>query len=286
MSIRDSDGLLGTSQASYRFFTGVKYLVYALLSFNVYLFLQEELGALEHTFVDGIEPGQIIQVFSATIDTTAWVILLLLFELETSVLEDSRIQGWVRWTLHGVRGLCYVAIVYAFTGYYAELATLYQVQPLDIADACSLVGGEYSLLLDLDEYAPVDATNCMAMGSEVYRLQGFDIIADSQVLDSARWLAWTDVINSGNWILVCLLLEFEVRLQLRGVLSDQIMQVTKYIKFVLYGILFAAAAYWGVAGDFLDFWDAALWLFAFIFIELNVFEWQTETSKSSTAATT
>ena len=286
MSIRDSDGLLGTSQASYRFFTGVKYLVYALLSFNVYLFLQEELGALEHTFVDGIEPGQIIQVFSATIDTTAWVILLLLFELETSVLEDSRIQGWVRWTLHGVRGLCYVAIVYAFTGYYAELATLYQVQPLDIADACSLVGGEYSLLLDLDEYAPVDATNCMAMGSEVYRLQGFDIIADSQVLDSARWLAWTDVINSGNWILVCLLLEVEVRLQLRGLLSDQIMQVTKYIKFVLYGILFAAAAYWGVAGDFLDFWDAALWLFAFIFIELNVFEWQTETSKSSTAATT
>ena len=167
MSIRDSDGLLGTSQASYRFFTGVKYLVYALLSFNVYLFLQEELGALEHTFVDGIEPGQIIQVFSATIDTTAWVILLLLFELETSVLEDSRIQGWVRWTLHGVRGLCYVAIVYAFTGYYAELATLYQVQPLDIADACSLVGGEYSLRLDLDVYAPVDATNGMAMGSVV-----------------------------------------------------------------------------------------------------------------------
>jgi hypothetical protein len=162
---------------------------------------------------------------------------------------------------------------------------LYQVQSLGVVDACSLVGGEYSLLLDLDEYAPVDATNCLAMGSEVYRLQGFDIIADSQVLDSARWLAWTDVINSGNWILVCLLLEFEVRLQLRGVLSDQIMQVTKYIKFVLYGILFAAAAYWGVAGDFLDFWDAALWLFAFIFIELNVFEWQTETSKSSTAAT-
>ncbi len=285
MSIRDSDGLLGTSQASYRVFTAVKYLVYALLSFNVYLFLQEELGALEHTFVDGIEPGQIIQVFSATIETTAWVILLLLFELETSVLEDSRIQGWVRWTLHGVRGLCYVAIVYAFTGYCAELAMLYQVQPLGLVDACSLVGGEYSLLLDLDEYAPVDATNCMAMGSEVYRLQGFDIIADSQVLDSARWLAWTDVINSGNWILVCLLLEFEVRLQLRGVLSKQIMQVTKYIKFVLYGILFAAAAYWGVAGDFLDFWDAALWLFAFIFIELNVFEWQTETSKPSTAAT-
>ncbi len=51
--MKDSDGLLGTTQASYRTFTAVKYLVYALLSFNVFLFLQEELVALEHTFVDG-----------------------------------------------------------------------------------------------------------------------------------------------------------------------------------------------------------------------------------------
>ena len=27
---------------------------------------------------------------------------------------------------------------------------------------------------------------------------------------------------------------------------------------------------------FWTFWDAALWLFAFVFIELNVFEWQQE----------
>ena len=47
------------SDFRYRLFTAVKYLVYLLLSFNVYLFLQEELSALEHTFVDGFDPGQI-----------------------------------------------------------------------------------------------------------------------------------------------------------------------------------------------------------------------------------
>jgi hypothetical protein len=94
-------------------------------------------------------------------------------------------------------------------------------------------------------------------------------------------LAWVDVINSADWILVCVVLEIEVRLQLRGNLSDQIMNVTKFAKFALYGVLFAAAAYWGYAGSFLDFWDAALWLFAFIFIELNVFEWQQETSQET-----
>ena len=67
-------------------------------------------------------------------------------------------------------------------------------------------------------------------------------------------------------------------MQLRGELSDQVMGMTKFVKLVLYGVLFVAAAYWWVAGSFLDFWDAALWLFAFIFIELNVFEWQHETT--------
>lgn len=278
----DKAGYFG-SDARYRLFTTGKYLVYALLTLNVLLFLQEELLALEHTFVDGFEPGQIIQVFSATIDTGAWVILLLLFELETSVLDDSRIQGPIRWSLHGIRGLCYVAIVYAFTGYYAELVMLYQATLLPATDACDLLAEDYSLLLDLDEYAPLGPGNCAAVGSELWRLTGFDIVADSETLSLARWLAWTDVINSGDWILVCLVLEIEVRLQLRGNLSDQIMGVTRFIKFALYAVLFGAAAYWGYAGDFLDFWDAALWLFAFIFIELNVFEWQYETSRQEPA---
>ena len=44
-----------------------------------------------------------------------------------------------------------------------------------------------------------------------------------------------------------------------------------------------AAVYWGFKGKFLDFWDAALWLFAFVFIELNVFEWQQEIRDQSSA---
>lgn len=272
------------SDIGYRIFTAVKYLVYFLLCINVYLFLREELAALEHTFVDGIEPGQIIQVFSATIDTAAWVVLLLLFELETWVLDDAKIQGWTKRVLHGVRGLCYVFIVWAFTGYYAELATLYDVTSAGVAQACELVGQGYSLLVDLDEYVPLDAESCVGVGGELYRIASFDIVADSQHLDAARWLAWTDVINAGAWILICLLLEIEVRLQLRGALTDRLVSINKFVKFILYGVLFAAAAYWGVAGDFLDFWDAALWLFAFIFIELNVFQWQRETQQEAATA--
>ena len=43
----------------------------------------------------------------------------------------------------------------------------------------------------MDDYLPLDATNCASVGSEVYRLTGFDIISPPDVLESARWLAWT-----------------------------------------------------------------------------------------------
>lgn len=278
----DSTSLF-SSDRRHNLFTAVKYLTYALLSFNVYVFLAEELLAVEHTFSDGVAPGQIIQAFSASIDTGAWVILLLLFELETSVLDDSRIRGWVKWALHGIRGICYLAIGYAFTGYLSELKMMTSVTQMAGVDYCALVAQDWSLLLDLDDYTPLDADNCVGLAAEVFRINGLNIVAEADVLRGAQYLAWVDVINSGAWILVVIVLENEVRLQLRGNLSAQIIYSTRYVKYTLYGILFGAAAYWGVKGSFIDFWDASLWLFAFIFIELNVFEWQNETRQRTKA---
>lgn len=266
------------SSNGFRIFTGVKYLTYALLFVNIFLFLQEELLALEHTFAGELELGQVIQSFAGTIDTASWVLLLLLFELETSVLDDSKIKGATKLVLHGVRGICFIAIGYAFTGYYAELVSLYNATFTSI-DPCSLVSEKFSLLITIDEYLPLDASNCAAMGPEIYRLNGFDIVSDGQTLNAVQLLAWTDVINSAAWILVVILLEIEVRLQLRGNLSDRFMSGTKFVKFILYGTLLLAAIFWGFKGDFLDFWDASMWLFAFVFIELNVFEWQNETTQ-------
>jgi len=246
----------------------------------------QELLALNYTFAGSIEPGQIIQSFSATIDTAAWVILLLLFELETSVLDDSKLHGPLKWLLHGVRGICYIAVGYAFSGYYAELMALYDVVPVAGADACSLLGQNLSVLVDLDEYVPLGVDNCAAVGSEILRLNGFDIIADRETLSAAQYLAWVDILNSAAWIGVVIVLEIEVRLQLRGGLSKKIMGVNNSFKLVFYAILVFAAIYWGFKGGFLDFWDACLWLFAFVFIEMNVFEWQAETDLENPGAGT
>jgi hypothetical protein len=47
-------------------------------------------------------------------------------------------------------------------------------------------------------------------------------------------------------------------------------------KYLLYLILGVIALYRGILGDFLDFRDAVLWIFACFFTEQNIVEWQQE----------
>ena len=263
-----------------RWFQLLKYAVYGLLALNVFLFLWEELVTLEHLFADGVSTALVIQAFSATIDTTAWVVLLLMFELETYVIPDQAIRGRVKWGLHGLRAFCYLFIGYACYGYIVEMLYYNQVLALPVADACSLLGQGYSVLVTLDEFVELTGASCLELTGQLWQVGEAAVITDNDNLRATRWLAWTDVVNSATWIGVVLLLEFDVRMQLAGRYRGRVLLVSKVLKVVLYGILFIAAVYWGFKGDFLDFWDAFLWLFAFFFIERNLFAWQAESDEA------
>ena len=254
-----------------------KYAVYAALTVNVYLFFAEEWAAAAHRFVDGVELKDVIEGFAASIDTAAWVILLLMFELETYVLDDEQFTPRTTWTLHGLRAVCYAFIVYSFYGYVTKLNFVLGALPLpSVSDLCSLVNGQWAYAIDLDEYEILTAANCTTMSGATafHQYQGIAAVVDAKGLIDIIRLAWVDVINSGVWLLVVLVLEIDVRLQEANKLEGGILRVSSASKFVLYTLLLIAAIYWGVKGDFVDFWDAFLWLIAFVFIELNVFEWR------------
>ena len=94
------------SDLGYQIFRWVKYLTYALLSLNIWLFLAEEIDSARFAIASGEDVVMGVQLFSATLDTLAWVILLLLFELETAVIPDERLKGLLRFGIHGMRMLC------------------------------------------------------------------------------------------------------------------------------------------------------------------------------------
>ncbi len=275
------------SSAVFRFqlFRWVKYTTYALLSLNIWFFLIEELNSARFVIESGGDVAMGIQLFSATLDTLAWVILLLLFELETAVIPYGRLKGVLRFIIHGVRMMCTLTIVMAFLGYLGEWRTLAPSELL-MGQACERVDQQWSVMIKLDDFVPLTAVNCAQLGADTRLVSGLDqVIASPEGLLEGQRLALVDVVNSATWILIVILLEVEVRVLTRwGRVSRPIGQIASGLKVVFYTTLVVAAVYWGFKGDFLDFWDAALWLFAFVFIELNVFEWQQEISEQSARA--
>jgi hypothetical protein len=269
----------------HRVFTLFKYTIYVLLGVNAYLFFREDLAAGAEMFNHVLTWRNVVDVFTASTDTTAWLILLLLFELETAVISDDKLQGSLKWVLMGVRVVCYFFIVSAFFGYVGKYGMITNLAPIDIADVCSLVGGEWNYVANLDDYPPIDAESCLLLqGQQLLLVSGTDIIGTLDALDSARGLAIIDIVNAGTWLIIVVLLEAEVFMQLRDLLTGAILKINKYLKGFFYSLLFVCAIYWGFEGSFLDFWDAFLWLVAFIFIELNIFQWHEETEEAWEAA--
>lgn len=268
----------------YLAYQAFKYAVYCLLAYNIFLFFMDDYAASAHTFRNGIALTEIVEAFSATVDTAAWVLLLLLFELETFVISDEKLNGLTKWSLHGVRALCYLLIIYAWYGYIVKLQLMLNASPAEIVDTCSLIGTNFTYIQTLDEYQPIDANICQALNAgSLFQINGTEIITTEASLAETQRLAWVDVINATDWLLIVAILEIDVYLQLKGKLTGNARKLSQIIKSVLYFTLFINAIYWGIKGDFLDFWDAFLWLVAFIFIEMNIFEWHKETGEQAGA---
>jgi hypothetical protein len=270
-----------------RLFQLFKYVVYALLTANIFIFFAEEWAAAAHRFTNGVALTDMIEAYAATIDTASWVILLLMFELETYVLDDKQFTRRVTWSLHGLRAFCYTFIVYSFYGYLTKLLFILGATPLTgVSDLCSLADGQWAYAVDLDEYAVLTSANCLALTSatDFIQFSGLTALVDQAGYVEIVRLAWVDVINAAVWLLVVLVLEFDVRLQEHNLLMGAALRFSNVSKYLLYSTLFLAAVYWGFKGDFVDFWDAFLWLVAFIFIEMNVFDWRKESIEEPQAA--
>lgn len=81
-----------------------------------------------------------------------------------------------------------------------------------------------------------------------------------------------DAFNAVTWILVVIVLEYDVYAPAR--LLRQRWRIHSLIKFALYAALVIYALIWGFSGEFLNFYDAFLWILCFFVIELNIFKFE------------
>jgi hypothetical protein len=260
-------------------FQGFKYGIYLIILYNVSYFVVEDYLSSTHRYRDGVSLSQIGDAFAQAVDSIAWLILLLMFELETWVIDDSKYHGGVKWSVNAVSGICYIFIIIAFLGYFDKLLFILDFQITDFTSACDMVGQYLSYSIDTDEFHALTAESCQTIGSAPYfASETTKIIADAATYDDMILLGYTEVVNGGTWLLVVIMLWIDVYLQIRGQLSPHLYRISAMIKVFLYLILIGAAIIWWSYGNFMDFWDAFIWIIAFFFIEMNIFQWNEETS--------
>ena len=258
-----------------------KCFVYGSLCFNGYQYILDDMSAAKHLLSDASSFSDVINIYSVTIDTIAWISLLIVFELETSILDDEQLASGARWGLTGVSVLCYIAILYACYGFYGKLFIYLDTIAYTLGDVCALVDKGYVYTFQLDEYSEITMDNCASFSPiALGQIAGHPILFEQANYFVLMGLSVVQTLNGTAWILIVALLAFEIRLQLKGELETHVMRRMWLAKFVLYGLLFAAAVYWGFYGNFIDFWDAMLWLLGFFIIELNLFEWNETTSNT------
>lgn len=266
-----------TTRAS--LFRVLKYALYALLAVNVGLFLQQSLAGAAHVHRDGVALHEVIIAFTDPIDALAWFLLLIIFELETAVLDRRALTGRTAWALNAVALICYAAIVYSWWGYLQVTGLPAGFDTHAGPPPCDLAGQAYSVVVSLDEYAPLTAQTCASLGTDVLFNPEANLFATPASHREMALLSWLDVANASLWLIVVALLQIEIQLEASRRPDKpraDIGAATPYraTKAILYAALVLIAAAWALLGDPIDAWDAALWLVAFFFIELNVFAWR------------
>lgn len=268
----------------YQLFVLFKYSLYLLVTINAASFIRTDFAAAAATLNNDYSLNDIQTIFSATIDSIAWLLLLLIYELETSIVDDDVLNRGYKWLFYGASLLCYVAIVYAALGYWSKLQMLLNYAPSEIVDLCAQQG-QISLMIALDEYVPITVENCAAINlSDLQQLNGKAVVFDPKHYtgwDSIISIAWVDVINSTAWVVVVLQIRLDIILELRGGMSEWLNKINASVKVVAYLTLFAMAVNWSLFSSFIDGWDAFLWLISFFFIEMNLISWQKENQDSS-----
>ncbi len=263
----------------------IKWIVYSLLLINFALYIKIDWVVASHTMRQGGTILEWTRAFATTIDESAWIFLLIIFELETYALSDQQFTRTKTWIMNGIRIICYLSLAHTL---YAIGVYLYQINTeivvKDVTSLCQLVGKDISYMANL-VYSELNSSNCKSLSTATQFLYidppKFIIVTDAEGLKVINQLAWVDMIEAITWLLILFMIEVLVLLQDRGTVTGTLFKGIKTTKLMLYMLLWGALVYWLFRGHFMYAWDEFMWIAGFFVIGMNLEQWQEEISTQS-----
>ena len=267
-------------QQSFEIRQTIKWLVYTLVIINFGFYIRNDLVIAGHTLYSGSSLLEISRAFATTIDESAWIILLLLFEIETYLLSDDPLSRTKTLLMQGIRLVCYVSLAHTLYAYGVYLAEIYAALPVEgVTNLCQLIGKDLSYASNL-VYSEINSSNCASLSSanQFFYVDPptFFIVEDAAGLAIEKQLAWIDIFEAIIWLLILLSIEVAVWLQDRNIGQGLIFKTLSITKWCLYSLLWAAAGYWIYRGHYMFAWDEFVWIAGFVAIEMNIVEWRNE----------
>ena len=102
----------------------IKVVVYTLLLINFVQYVAMDWVTSGHTLHVGSTFLDWTRAFAVTIDESAWIALLVLFEMETYLLADNSLSRRQALLMQFIRVVCYISLghtLYAYSVYVQEL---------------------------------------------------------------------------------------------------------------------------------------------------------------------
>ena len=262
----------------------LKLVVYSLLIFNFFLYIRDDFVTSSHTLRSGSTFLEITRSFATTIDESAWITLLLLFELETYLLSDDPLSRSKALLMQVIRLICYVSLAHTLYAWFGNLMELYASVPIEgVTSLCQMVSEDVSYAFNL-VYTEINQSNCASLSTATQFFYvdppTFLIVEDHAGLVIEKQLAWIDLFEAITWLVILFTIEVAVWLQDRNIGKGLIFKVLKATKLSLYSLLWTAVAYWIYRGHYMFAWDEFVWIAGFTAIEMNMIEWRKEINEA------
>ncbi len=264
----------------------IKWVVYTLLIINFVFYVIEDSGRAVYTLHAGSTFLDWTGAFATTIDETGWFVLLAMFEIETYVVDDENLKGWVAAMLHGIRLLCFAMIAHTVYAFFFVVVSLQPTVVVEnVSSLCDMTDAGVSYVYNL-EYTEINQETCdeLSSDSRFYWVAEDPVVSDMEGLNLERDLAAADLAEVVFWLLVLLAIEIVVRLQGHGITRNRVIQVANAVKLLMYTSLIGLGIYWATLSHWLYLWDELVWIGGFAAIEMNINEWRHEILDRQTAA--
>jgi hypothetical protein len=265
--VAESNRFNFTKASAFRTF---KITIFWVLMINLVYYVYEDVTAYLYLAPDATL-FDVLEAFAVSIDYVAWMVLIVLFEMETSAKTKDRFTGARKWVIAGLTAACYGVLVYAVYGYVAALGDAYNYEPVESRPACYFANTGFAYVSLAARPIELTHENCSEFaGKEIFKSPKDNLIATETNLRALKKLSWVDVFNSNAWLIIVLLFQVELSLEQLNKLTKRRLTVVMAWKGFAYLVLMCCAIYWTVFSAFIDYWDAWLWLLAFILIDLNM----------------